>query len=113
VAEAAGSYFKSVKDLNPHLRGHYIQEGHHLINLPEGSSKRFQEKYDDLVAAYNTERQQRIYIVQSGDSLSSIADKFNVPLAALLIWNRLSLNKTIHPGDRLVIHTGLLPKSEP
>jgi hypothetical protein len=113
VAEAAGSHFKIIKDLNPHLRGHYIQEGHHSINLPEGRSVGFQDKFETLVAAYNADRQQRIYIVQSGDSLSSIADKFNVPLAALLIWNRMSLSRTIHPGDRLVIHNGQLQKIEP
>jgi hypothetical protein len=27
-----------------------------------------------------------------------------VPLAALMIWNRIGLNHTIHPGDRLVIY---------
>ena len=33
-----------------------------------------------------------------------IADRFNVPLAALIIWNRLDLKALIHPGDRLIIH---------
>jgi membrane-bound lytic murein transglycosylase D len=42
-------------------------------------------------------------VVQSGDSLSVIADRFNVPLAAILIWNRIDMRKPIHPGDRLVI----------
>lgn len=113
VAEAAGTHFKSIKDLNPHLRGHYLQQGHHRINLPVGSADDFKKRFDTLVAAHKADRQQRIYIVQRGDSLSSIADKFNVPLAALLIWNRLSLNRTLHPGDRLVIYTGQLQKIEP
>ncbi|MBW2594311.1 MAG: LysM peptidoglycan-binding domain-containing protein, partial [Deltaproteobacteria bacterium] len=34
----------------------------------------------------------------------NIAEKYNIPLAALLIWNRLNLTHPIHPGDRLVIH---------
>ena len=48
-------------------------------------------------------RSQRIYIVEKGDSLSGIAEKFDVPLAALLIWNRIGLQNVIHPGQRLVV----------
>ena len=40
---------------------------------------------------------------QEGDNLSAIADRFGVPLPALLIWNRLDPTRPIHPGDRLII----------
>ena len=43
------------------------------------------------------------YIVKKGESLSAIADKFNVPLPALLLWNRLDTSRPIHPGDRLIV----------
>jgi LysM repeat protein len=33
-----------------------------------------------------------------------IADRFNVPLASLLIWNKLNLKSAIYPGDRLIIY---------
>lgn len=112
VAEAAGTYFKQIKDLNPHLRGHYLQAGHHRLNLPEGSRKGFVARFTGLVSKYNELRKQRIYIVQPGDSLSSIADRFNVPLAALLIWNRVDLKHPIHPGDRLVIQAGMPQQSD-
>ena len=105
VAEAAQTDFKRIKDLNPHLRGHYLRQGHHTIHLPVGSTKGFKQKFAQLVSAYDTSLRQRIYIVQQGDSLSTIAQKFDVPLAALLIWNRLDMHRPIHPGDRLVIHS--------
>lgn len=104
VAQAANTYFKRIKDLNPHLRGHYIQAGHHQLRLPQGHSAGFTEKFKTLAAEHNEQRQQRIYIVQDGDSLTTIANKFDVPLAALLIWNRISVKKTLYPGDRLVIY---------
>lgn len=113
VAEAAGTYFKNIKDLNPHLRGHYIQEGRHRIYLPKEGSAEFKKQLDRLMADYSRKRKQHIYIVQSGDSLSAIADRFDVPLAALMIWNRIDLNRTIHPGDRLVIYPRLLKEIEP
>ena len=49
-------------------------------------------------------RKEAVYIVKGGDNLSLIADRFNVPLAALIIWNRLDLKAVIHPGDKLIIH---------
>ncbi|MEJ2656906.1 MAG: LysM domain-containing protein, partial [Desulfobacterales bacterium] len=67
----------------------------------------FHERYEKLVKEYEGKRNDRIYIVKEGDNLSSIAEKFDVPLAALIIWNRIDLNKPIHPGDRLIIY----PKS--
>lgn len=104
VADAADTYFKRIKDLNPHFRGHYLQAGRHQIRLPQGSAGGFQGRFKALAEAHHEQRQQRIYVVQEGDSLSSIADKFEVPLAALLIWNRIDMRKTLYPGDRLVIY---------
>jgi hypothetical protein len=113
VAEAAGSYFKEIKDLNPHLRGHYLQAGHHQIHLPVGRSAGFQSRLNKLISQYGQDKQKRLYIVQSGDSLSTIAEKFDVPLAALIIWNRIDHKRPIYPGDRLVIYPRRLNQIEP
>ncbi len=43
-------------------------------------------------------------MVKKGDNLSSIADRFGVPLVAIIFWNRLDPNKPIHPGDELIIY---------
>jgi membrane-bound lytic murein transglycosylase D len=108
VAQAAGTYFKVIKDLNPHVRGYYLEPGHHQVNLPRGRADGFAVRFKKLVAKNREERQTRIYIVQAGDSLSEIADHFKVPLAAILIWNRIGIDHSIHPGDRLVIYPGML-----
>ncbi len=110
IAEASGTYFKTIKDLNPQLRGHYVQAGHHQISVPQGSASGFQKRFDALVSRFQTTRQKRIYIVRNGDSLSAIAEKFEVPLGAILIWNRLNLSRPIHPGDRLVVYPRRLEK---
>jgi hypothetical protein len=104
VADAAETYFKVIKDLNPELRGHYLAEGKHALLIPEGASEGFEDRYEQLVKQWLTSQKERIYVVEKGDNLSSIADHFDVPLAALIIWNRLDMNAPIHPGDRLVIH---------
>lgn len=104
VAQSANTYFKAIKDLNPHLRGHYLRKGIHKILVPEGASKGFQNRYAKLVDTYISELNHNVYIVRKGDNLSSIAQKFDVPLAALIIWNRIDLNHPIHPGQRLIIY---------
>lgn len=113
IAEASNTHFKTIKDLNPHIRGHYVRAGRHRINLPKGGARGFQDRFDKLVPKYRASRQKRIYVVQSGDSLSVIADKFKVPLAAILIWNRLDMSRTIHPGDRLVVYPRRLENIKP
>jgi len=109
AALAAGTCFKEIKNLNPEIRGHYLANGSHTLLVPEGTEKGFQKRYSDLVEQYLSTRSRRIYIVKKGDNLSGIAEKYNIPLAALLIWNRLDLTHPIHPGDRLVIH----PRNSP
>lgn len=41
------------------------------------------------------------YRIRRGDTLATIARRFDVPLAELLNWNDLSANDIIYPGDNL------------
>ncbi|MCB2146220.1 MAG: transglycosylase SLT domain-containing protein [Deltaproteobacteria bacterium] len=103
VAGAAKTDFKTIKDFNPELRGHYLAAGTRLVNIPCDGEAGFQLRLASLIEADTKIRSQRIYVVKKGDSLSGIAQKFEVPLAALLIWNRIGINNVLHPGQRLVI----------
>ncbi len=104
IARAAKTYFKVIKDLNPEIRGHYLAKGNYTILIPKGSAKDFHSTYQDLFTYWLASKKEGIYIVKKGDSLSLIADRFNVPLSALLIWNNLDSNVPIYPGDRLIIY---------
>lgn len=44
-----------------------------------------------------------VYEVQSGDSLSSIAQKFQISIATIIWENNLGLKSYLHPGDKLKI----------
>jgi len=103
IATAASTDFKTIKDLNPHLRGYYLQAGSYALRLPPGSTAGFERRFRKMADDYEAQRQQRIYVVQNGDSLSTIAAKFDVPVAALLIWNGINVNKTLYAGERLVV----------
>lgn len=105
VAQAAGTYFKMIKDLNPEIRGHFLAAGSHWLLVPPGAATGFQARFKNLVDQWIAENRERIYVVRQGDNLSTIAERFNVPLQALIIWNRLENKKHIYPGDRLVIYS--------
>ena len=103
VAQAAGTYFKVIKDLNPEIKGHYLAQGKYDILVPKGAAAGFQARYEGLVKKWQRERKEHVYIVKKGENLSSIAADFDVPLPALLIWNHLGSKKQVKPGDRLLI----------
>jgi len=104
AAQAAGTSFKRIKDLNPEIRGHYLAPGSHWLRIPEPVPDGFQDRIKELFEAHAAERKQHIYIVRNGDNLSVLAERFGVPLLSLLIWNRIDPSRPIHPGDRLVVH---------
>jgi hypothetical protein len=93
-----------IKDLNPEIRGHYIAAGNHNILIPERASEGFEERFRRLEKSFLEAQKGRIYIIKNGDNLSSIAHKFDVPIASLIIWNSIDLSRPIHPGDRLIIY---------
>jgi len=105
VAQAARTQFKVIKDLNPEIRGYFLPQGRHDILVPDGGANGFQERFSKLVKQDASGKNSRIYIVQKGDTLASIAAKFEVSLLSLLLWNRLDPKQTIHPGDRLTIQS--------
>jgi membrane-bound lytic murein transglycosylase D len=104
VAQAANTHFKAIKDLNPELRGYFLTAGMHSLLIPKGAANGFYARFKERVQQWVAENQERVYVVKEGDNLTVIAERFNVPLPALLIWNRLDGKKAIHPGDRIVIY---------
>ncbi|NTW78210.1 MAG: transglycosylase SLT domain-containing protein, partial [Syntrophaceae bacterium] len=47
VAQAANTYFKVIKDLNPHLKNYYLPAGKHKILIPKGSAAGFDKRYEN------------------------------------------------------------------
>jgi membrane-bound lytic murein transglycosylase D len=51
-----------------------------------------------------TESSRMTYKVRRGDTLSEIADKFNVSVKELMTWNRLRQSSSLRTGQRLVLY---------
>jgi len=103
IAQAANTYFKVIKDLNPQIRNYYLPEGRHQIIVPQGAAASFPERYEKLLAQWIAEKKERIYTVKKGENLSVIAARCNVPVKALMIWNGINNGRKIAPGDKLFI----------
>jgi hypothetical protein len=110
IAEAVGTYFKTIKDLNPEIRGSYLDQGRYSILIPKGTTQSFQSRFSSLAQQYYSENTVKksqekrvVYTVRPGDSLTGIARKYDVSLDNLLKWNHLTYKSNIQPGQRLVI----------
>jgi membrane-bound lytic murein transglycosylase D len=103
VADAARTYFKVIKDLNPELRGYVLTEGRHTILVPKGSARGFTSRLQSLMNQPATIPQEFTYIVKEGDTLSSIAEQFDVTPSAIVTRNRLTSKSSLRTGTKLMI----------
>jgi hypothetical protein len=103
IAQAAKTYFKVIKDLNPQFKSYYLPAGKYQLMLPRGAAMGFSERFENIKSQWLAEKKERIYIVKQGDNLSTIAARFNVPVKAIMIWNSITNSKKIAPGDKLFI----------
>ncbi len=113
IARAAKTHFKAIKDLNPEIRGYALPVGKYSILIPQGSAQDFEDRYQYYLKHRLSNEKERMYVVKKGDTISSIADQFGVPLSAIITWNRLDPTKSIHPGDTLIIYWEELKTAEP
>jgi membrane-bound lytic murein transglycosylase D len=52
-----------------------------------------------------------VYTVRSGDSLARISSRFRISVGQLLKWNKISANKYLQPGQRLVMYVDVTRQS--
>ncbi|MGB5987914.1 MAG: transglycosylase SLT domain-containing protein [Desulfobacterales bacterium] len=104
IAQSAGIHFKYLKDLNPEIRGVALEAGAYTLRLPPQGIAGFHQRLKINRAAWQATQGAQVYVVREGDNLSLIAKRFEVPLPALLLWNRLRPDQPIHPGDQLILY---------
>lgn len=107
IAQAADTYFKIIKDLNPQIKLYHLPAGTYRISIPKGSATAFYERYDKLMAEWLALKNNSVYTVKKGDTLTGIAARFNVPFKALTIWNSINSRKIV-PGDKLYVFSDSL-----
>ena len=101
IAEAAKTYYRKIRELNPEFRGYYLPKGEYAIRIPKGSGEKFPEQFEAKLKEIRFE-EKAVYIVKEGENLSQIADSLNVPLASLKEWNKIDDPNLIKPGQELI-----------
>jgi len=103
IAQAAKTYFKIIKDMNPHFTSYYLPTGKHKVMIPKGSAAGFTERFETMMSQWQAEKKERIYIFKKNDNISAVAARFNVSAKAIRLWNGISSGQNISPGSRLFI----------
>jgi hypothetical protein len=103
IAQAAETIVKVIKDLNPEIRGFRLMPGRHSLLVPKGSARLFHQRLSDRISQMPKNQGETTYTVKEGDTLTDIAERFQVSVFDLTTWNRLDAKKPIRPGQRLTI----------
>jgi nucleoid-associated protein YgaU len=106
IAEAANTYYRKIRELNPEFKGYYLPQGEYTIRVPKGSGEKFPEQFEAKLKEYHCE-EKAVYIVKEGDNLSQIAESLNVSLASLKEWNKIDDPNLIKPGQELIYYRPL------
>lgn len=111
VAEAAGTYFRHIKQLNPQLRRDSLPRGVHRIRVPAGAAEDFhanlqaiRQRNSRQAKASRKGQKAVTYRVKKGDTLWAIAERYGVTIRALRRWNGIRRGEPIYPGERMLIY---------
>jgi hypothetical protein len=111
LAQAIGTDFKVIKELNPELLGYHLPTGQYSLKVPAGSGRNALSALAQLnqrgpVAAKNDHSSSAnnsshgVYVVQPGDTLTRISSVTGVPVERLKALNGLQ-DTHITVGQRL------------
>jgi peptidoglycan lytic transglycosylase D len=89
----------SIASVNSYASADGLSVGQKLV-IPIGRSNQMNVPRK----AYADYGQQKYYTVRRGDTLSEIADRFNVSVNQLRGWNNISAKHVLHQGESLVVH---------
>lgn len=111
VAELSGECLSTLQKLNPALHhGATHPKGPHVVMVPAKVADQFTKKIrrvnPDSLTCHT------LHLVEAGDTLSSIAKKYNTSVHTLNITNDLQ-NSTLHPGTTLFIPSQKIIKDNP
>lgn len=103
VADAAKTTYRMIKELNPELRGYYLPAGQHRLLIPRDGAEGFTRRLAESIARADS-GMKSIYIVRTGDTLTSIAAKRKVPVDKIMLWNGITNSDIVYLGQKLIYY---------
>jgi membrane-bound lytic murein transglycosylase D len=108
LASLAKHHHVALADLKRwnHLRNNKVQAGEELMIAATASTERKAERSSSHMAEAKPSKKIKHYTVKRGDTLFSIAQKFDVAVPDIQRWNSLKNKSTIKPGVKLALQEG-------
>jgi hypothetical protein len=104
IADAAGSFYRQVKALNPAMMGDALPEGRYEVRIPQGQRATFEAALPGLERRMAARAVERVrYRVRRGDTLAGIARRHGVAVSDLQRWNPGARRAHIRPGQVITI----------
>jgi len=106
VAQLCGSDVDTLKDLNPALKRGIVPPDGYAVRLPQGTREQFEvalATYREPPPVLTDSAPGGVHTVRSGDTLASIAQRYRVPVSALLRANGMRRPSPLKTGQRLQI----------
>lgn len=111
VAELSGTPLLRLKDLNPQIRTTSLPRGTHTIYLPKGAATAFVEAWNDKHKSSPQAEEQKkpepkkiIHVVKQGETLASIARKYECSIDDIRKWNNMKKTDVLQAGRKLIIY---------
>ena len=103
IAEAAKTNFKTIKELNPELKGYYLHKGNYTLFVPRDGREGFSERLSTRLGKAD-KGTKTFYQVKEGDSLSRIAFNLDISMKQLMEWNAIAQSNVIYPGQKIIYY---------
>jgi LysM repeat protein len=103
VAEAVDTDFKTMKELNLHILGHYLPTGKYTLNVPPGCGATIADVVKRLTLKAQLKKKKRApryTVVKPGDTLNLISQRTGISMATLRKLNGIQ-GSLIMAGQRL------------
>lgn len=112
ISDSIGISFKELREMNPQLESSYLPRGSCRVVLPAGTADRFMAAWEGGEKSKEPEVQKeapskpdnKIHVVKSGETLASIARKYNVSISDIRKWNNMKPDSVLQAGKKLIIH---------
>lgn len=104
---------RALASWNAMAPGDVLSVGRELVIWTAGTGSQVTaERVAATIPAGANEQIRRVnYVVRRGDSLSSIARRFRVTVQNITQWNKVSAERLLHPGQRLVMYVNVTEQS--
>lgn len=110
IAKSIGAEERILKDLNPELRHGILPPESYTLKVPQGTASILTAALDSIqvcslpqAQAQRSIRNLKYHKVKRGESLSSIARRYNVSLRQIAHANRINIKKPIVAGQSIKI----------